>query len=76
MLDIRVPERMENHMGKSVVLDELVKGPVDDLAFHRASVAGAKHKIIVDVFVTPNRSFSSSISAFLSTSILATVLGR
>ena len=28
-----MPERMENHMGESVFLDELVKGPVDDLTF-------------------------------------------
>ena len=41
-----MPERMENHMGESVFLDELVKGPVDDLTFHRASVAGAKRKIV------------------------------
>ena len=47
-----MPERMENHMGESVFLDELVKGPVDDLTFHRASVAGAEHKIVVDVFIT------------------------
>ena len=39
---------MENHMGESVFLDELVKGPVDDLTFHRASVTGAEHKIVVD----------------------------
>ena len=43
---------MENHMGESVFLDELVKGPVDDLTFHRASVTGAEHKIVVDVFIT------------------------
>ena len=47
-----MPERMENHMGESVFLDELVKGPVDDLTFHRASVTGAEHKIVVDVFIT------------------------
>ena len=39
-------------MGESVFLDELVKGPVDDLTFHRASVTGAEHKIVVDVFIT------------------------
>ena len=65
-------------MGESVVLDELVKGPVDDLAFHGASVAGTKHKIIVDVFVTEQVfqlvNFGFPIHQHFSN--LATVLGR